>query len=176
MATKALATTKKGAVATQADLVIIDIPTIAEVTDAIEQGYKLHFDGETQDNVLLSTLKGASSRADLAAASSGGLLKMIDHLGEKIRVTGIDGVNNADPGNDGAGTLGVYLVASIVTRDGEVAKMAVGAKQPFAYIVALNEWGELPCDLSFEKATKPTKNGFFPINAIVYDPDKYDGF
>ena len=174
MATKQLATTKRSAPATitEADLDISGIPTLEEVSGAIQGGYKLHVDSDGQgDSVLLGALKNAKSKADLAAISSGDLEKMADHLGEWLTVTAIDGVNNADPGNDGPGTLGVYLVVSATTPDGEAIKMAIGAKQPFSYLVALNEWGELPARVMFEKAKRATKAGFFPINCVVADGD-----
>lgn len=141
---------------------ITELPSIELVAECIANRTKLYFDGEGREgSVLADTLNRAKTGSDLFAESE--LVKMADHLGETLTVLSIDGVNNSDEGNDG---LGVWLVVSMSTQDGELIKMAVGAADAFAKIIALNEFGELPFPVAFERSTKKTRSGFYPINCV----------
>lgn len=172
---------KSGATIVQAAVDITELPSTEMVIEAIREGTQFHFAGENDgSSVLASTLerfvnKGESaSLSDLAESSELDATK--DHLDEWLTILSIDGINNADPANAGPGTLGVYLVVSYATRDGEIRKMAVGAKSPFGYIVALNEADLLPAVIRFVKAERPTKSGFYPINVEVSETGDVNEF
>jgi hypothetical protein len=163
---KALATTKKAAprktavakkpsgTIAQADYTITDLPSVSQIVEALTEGSKLFYDGET-------STQGESIR-DMFAEES--LEKIKDHFGEKLIVTSVDGVRNSE--FDDGGGLGVYLIISAVDPEGEVLKMAVGTSDGIGFISRLNEEGELPWAVSFEKATKATRSGYFPVNCV----------
>ena len=173
---KALATTKKAAphktavakkpsgTIAQADYTITDLPSVSQIVEALTEGSKLFYDGETStqgESMLLDRLTKGSVRDMFDEAS---LEKIKDHFGEKLIVTSVDGVRNSE--FDDGGGLGVYLIISAVDPEGEVLKMAVGTSDGIGFISRLNEEGELPWAVSFEKATKATRSGYFPVNCV----------
>jgi len=167
--TKALATTKRAptkaapAVIEEGEYVISGVPSLAQVKEVLESGSKFYLDDTSSDtgSFLASTL-AADTPEGLFAESE--LLSTKDHLGEVFVIEGIDAVRPSD--YDEPGGLGVYLVVSAIDSDGELVKLSVGSKDAFAKIVALSEMGSLPWRVSFEKAEKATKRGFFPINLV----------
>ena len=168
MATKALATTKKApprapkGEVVQADYVVTGVPTLSEFTQAVSEGVKIMFEGSEQtDNFLADTLSNANTTVDLFGGASE-LLKVEEVLGTVLTLTGIDAVRNSDF----ADGMGIYLIVSAVSPDGEEVKLAVGNKSGIGVILGINETNDFPWQVSFERASKATKNGFFPINIV----------
>jgi hypothetical protein len=168
MASNSLATTKKAAPRstskeiTQADYVVTDVPTLAQFTEAVQEGVKLVYEGSEQtDNFLADTLTSATSTADLFGGASE-LLKVEEVLGTVLTLTGIDAVRNSDF-EDG---MGIYLIVSAVDPEGEAVKLAVGNKSGIGVILGIHENDDFPWKVSFERSSKPTKRGFFPINIV----------
>lgn len=168
--TKALATTKRSpaqapAIIEEGEYVISGVPSLAQVKQVLESGSKFYLDDTSSGDTgsfLASTLGRADTPEGLFAESE--LLSTKDHLGEVFIIEGIDAVRPSD--YDEPGSLGVYLVVSAIDSDGELVKLSVGSKDAFAKIIALSEMGSLPWRVSFEKAEKATKRGFFPINLV----------
>lgn len=173
MASKALAPVKKvaarppakrvstGDVVEEAAITIYDIPTSELVVTALNEHTKLYFDGDVSgDSYLADTISAAESGDDLFAASE--LEKVDDYLGDTLTIQQIVGVRNSDF----EGGLGVYLIVEATTLDGELLRLAVGQSDPLAKIVKLHELGALPFPVAFERSSKATKSGFYPINLL----------
>jgi hypothetical protein len=172
---KELQTTKRAPVKrpsqtiAQAEIVLSGIPTIEQVIEALEQ--KSHFfveeDGnDTGESMLLSKLRNARNAEDLAKESD--LESVSDRLGEWLLIQTVDAIRNSDFKES---TFGVYLVVTATSDDGELVKLGVGSSEPFSYIVAWRQMGELPRWAKFDKAEKATKGGFYPVN--VSDGGKF---
>jgi hypothetical protein len=172
-ASKALAPVKKaqarppakrvstGDVVEEAAITIYDIPSSELVVQALNDHTKLFFDGDTSgDSFLASVIDGAQSADDLFAESE--LDAVENHLGETLTIQSVDGVRNSDF----EGGLGVYLIVTATTLDGELLRLAVGQGDPLAKIVKLHELDALPYPVAFERSEKPTKRGFYPINLL----------
>ncbi len=141
--------------------VIYDVPTINQVKEAIQNRSKLFFDGdESGDSILIGTLAKAKDGFDLFAESE--LEKVEDHLGETLTITAVNAVRNSEF----EGGLGVYLIVTAVDVDGGEFRLAVGQTDPIAKIVSLSEMGQLPWAVCFERSSKPTRAGFYPINLL----------
>jgi len=174
MATKALAkrsvapAKKSGTTIAQAEIVLSGIPTIELVTQALEEKsqFFVQDNEDSGESMLLSKLRNAKNAADLAKESD--LESISDRLGEWLLIQTVDAVRNSDFKES---TFGVYLVVTATSDDGELVKLGVGAAEPFSYIVAWNEWGELPRWVRYDKSEKATKGGFFPVN--VTDGGEY---
>jgi hypothetical protein len=165
---RANAPAKRSQEIAQADIVVSSIPTIEQVTQALEE--KVHFFVEEDEeyageSMLLSKLKNARNADDLAKESD--LLAVRDVLGTVLCVQTVDAIRNSDFKES---TFGVYLVVTAVDEHGELVKLAVGAAEPFSYMVAWNEWGDLPRWVRFDQSEKPTKGGFYPINVTDLGP------
>jgi hypothetical protein len=158
---------KKSADIEQAAIVLDTIPTIEQVTQALEEKSKFFVEenDEGGESILLSKLRDAKNADDLAKESD--LLSVSDVLGTNLLVQTVDAVRNSDFAES---TFGVYLVVTATTDDGELIKLGVGSAEPFAYIVAWREWGDLPRWVRFDKADKATKGGFFPVNVTDGGP------
>jgi hypothetical protein len=173
MATKALATTAKPARAkrttssevTAVSYAIDDIPTSQQVLDAIETDSKLYFDGDESTTSILPGILGAAEKP-IDVFGSGELEKVEDHFGETLNILSLDGVRNSDF----EGGLGVYLIVTASTIDGEIIRLGVGNTDAVAKLVKLNEMGAFPWAVSFDLSTKATKRGFFPINLNSRQP------
>ncbi len=153
-----------------ASYAIEDIPTKAQVIEAIAAGEKLYFDGEENTNSILpGILAGAENPLDLFAA--GELEKVKDHLGEELTILSVDAVRNSDF-EEG---IGVYLVVSAATNDGEVIRLAVGTTDGVAKLAAMHEMGAFPWKVVFEQSTKKTKAGFLPVNMLSRQPQDRTG-
>lgn len=151
----------KPEVVEEAALVIFATPTIAQVQAAIASRTRLFFDGDAgSESILAGVLGKATDGFDLFAEST--LEKVEDHLGELLTVTSIDAVRNSDY----EGGLGVYLICTFVSADGEEIRMAIGQTDPLAKIVALAELGQLPWAVEFARSERATKGGFYPINLL----------
>lgn len=168
---KAMATTKKAAprrapaVIEQGEYVISGIPTVEQVKEVLTSGSKFYLDDDGSaetGSFLNSVLDRAQTPEALFAESE--LLSVKEHLGEVFVLEGIDAIRPSDFNEEGG--LGVYLIVSAVDSDGEVVKLSIGARDPFAKVVALHEMGAFPWRVSFEKAEKATKRGFFPVNLV----------
>jgi hypothetical protein len=170
LATRAKAPAKKqGNIIEQADIVLTGIPSIEQVIQALEE--KSHFcveeSGEDAgESMLLSKLRNAKNADDLAKESD--LESVSDRLGEWLCIQTVDAIRNSDFKES---TFGVYLVVTATTEDGELVKLGVGSSEPFSFIVAWREMGELPRWAKFDKAEKATRGGFYPVN--VSDGGKY---
>ena len=142
------------------------IPTRSQVIDAIASGSKLYFDGDESgtNTILPGILSAAESPLDVFAG--GELEKVEDHYGEILTVLSIDGVRNSDF----EGGLGIYLIVSAATIEGEVIRLGVGSTDAIGKLVALNDLGAFPWKISFERSTKATKAGFFPVNLVNRQP------
>ena len=153
-------------VALAATFTVDTVPTRAQVVDAIASGSKLYFDGDESgaSTILPGILSSADSPLDVFA--TGELEKVEDHYGEILTVLSIDGVRNSDF----EGGLGIYLVVSAATIEGEVIRLGVGSTDAVGKLVTLNELGAFPWKVSFERATKATKAGFFPVNLVNRQP------
>lgn len=163
MAGTKLATTKAAApeVIEEASLVLYDIPTSAQVAEAIRSGSKLFVEGESDgSSILVDTLDNATTGEDVFAENE--LLSVKEHYGETFVVQRIVSVRNSD--FDEAGGLGIYLIVEATTVNGELVKLAVGAKDPIGKLVKLHELGAFPWAVVFERSTKATKAGFYPVN------------
>ena len=148
-----------------ASLAIEAVPTKAQVIEALASGSKLYFDGdENTDSILPGILASAESPLDVFAV--GELEKVEDHYGEVLTALSIDAVRNSDF----EGGLGVYLVVSFATVEGEVIRMAVGQTDPLAKLAALNDMGAFPWKVSFEVSEKATKAGLHPVNLVSRQP------
>ena len=142
-----------------------DIPTKAQVIEALASGSKLYFAGdENATSILPGILANAENPLDLFAA--GELDAVKNHLGEELTILSVDGVRNSDF-EEG---LGIYLIVTAATPDGEEIRLAVGSTDGVAKLAALHEMGAFPWKVAFEQSTKPTKNGFFPINLVSRQP------
>lgn len=140
--------------------VLNGVPTAAQVAAAIAAGEKLYVDEETGEGVSIipALIANASKPEDLFGGSE--LEQVKNHLGETLRVLGINNVNNSDF-EDG---LGIYIVCTVVNNNGETFALGVGAADAVAKICALNDMGAFPYDVAFVEADKKTKRGFTPIN------------
>lgn len=146
---------------------IEDVPTKAQVIEAIASGSKLYFDGdETTGSILPGILANAENPLDVFAV--GELEKVEDHYGEVLTILSIDGVRNSDF----EGGLGIYLVVSAATVEGEVIRLAVGQMDPVAKLAALNEMNAFPWKVAFEQSEKATKGGFHPVNLVSRQPQE----
>ena len=152
----------------QADIVLDTIPTIEQVIQALEE--RSHFfvveSDDPGESMLLSKLRNAKNADDLAKESD--LESVSDRLGEWLCIQTVDAIRNSDFKES---TFGVYLVVTATTEDGELVKLGVGSSEPFSFIVAWREMGELPRWAKFDKAEKATRGGFSPVN--VSDGGKY---
>lgn len=146
-------------------VVIYDLPTVAEVRDAIKHRTKLFYDGETDSESILAQTLGKASTPDALFAESE-LGKVEDHLGETLTITELAGVRNSSF----EGGLGVYLIAVAITQDGEELRLAVGQSDPVGKLIALHEMGALPFAVAFERSERPTRSGFYPINLLDRQP------
>lgn len=147
---------------TQADIVLDAIPTIEQVITALEEKAKFFVEESEEgagESMLLSKLRNAKNADDLAKETD--LESISDRLGEPLLIQTVDAVRNSDFKES---TFGVYLVVTAVSEDGELVKLGVGSSEPFSYIVAWREMGELPRWCQFDKAEKATRGGFFPVN------------
>ena len=148
-----------------ASYTIDDIPTKSQVIEAIASGSKLYFDGdENGSSILPGILAGAENPIDVFAA--GELEAVKNHLGEELTIFSVDSVRNSDF-DEG---LGVYLIVTADTTDGEEIRLAVGSTDGIGKLVALHEMKAFPWKVAFEQASKATKNGFFPINMVSKQP------
>ena len=153
-------------VALAATYTIDAVPSKSQVIDAIASGSKLFFEGDESgaSTILPGILSAADNPLDVFAG--GELEKVEDHYGEILTVLSIDGVRNSDF----EGGLGIYLVVSAATIEGEVIRMGVGSTDAIGKLVTLNDLGAFPWKVSFERATKATKAGFFPVNLVNRQP------
>lgn len=167
---KALATAKKAAprrapaVVEQGEYVISGIPSVAQVKEVLTSGSKFYLDDDGSaetGSFLNSVLERAQTPEALFAEYE--LLSVKNHLGEVFILEGVDAVR---PSEFAESELGVFLIVSAIDSEGEVVKLAIGAKDPFAKIVALHEMGAFPWRVSFEKSEKATKKGFFPVKLV----------
>ena len=159
---------KKATDVEQAQIVLDAIPTIDQVAQALEEKSKFFVEEDESgagESMLLSKLRNAKNADDLAKESD--LLSVSDVLGTTLLILSVDAVRNSDFAES---TFGVYLVVTATTDDGELVKLGVGSAEPFAYIVAWREWGDLPRWVRFDKADKATKGGFFPVNVTDVGP------
>lgn len=148
-----------------ASFAIEDVPTRAQVIDAIASGSKLYFDGdENANSILPGILATAENPLDVFAA--GELEKVEDHYGEILTILSVDAVRNSDF----EGGLGIYLVVSAATIEGEVIRLGVGSTDAIGKLVALHEMGAFPWQVSFERSQKATKAGFYPVNLVSRQP------
>ena len=158
----------RGAALEQAEIVLTGLPTIELVTQALEEHSKFFVEESEEgagESMLLSKLRNAKNVDDLAKESD--LLSVTDVLGTNLLIQTIDAVRNSDFAES---TFGVYLVVTATTDQGELVKLGVGSAEPFAFIVAWHEWGELPRWIRFERAEKATKGGFYPVNVTDGGP------
>lgn len=148
-----------------ASIAIDGVPTRAQVADAIRNHSKLYFDGAPQaGSILPSILENATTPEELF--SSGELQKVEDHYGEELKILSVDGVMNSDFKE----SLGIYLIVTAVTPDGEVLHLPVGHQSGLAVLAGLYEMDALPWVVIFERSTKATENGFYPINTLSAQP------
>lgn len=169
MAGKALATTKKVTTPEVVDVAIevAGIPTTQEVVAALTTGSKLYVAGDdTATSILPGILAGAEKAVDVFGG--GELEKLEDHLGEKLTVLSVDGARNSDF----EGGLGIYLIVSAADPNGEVIQLSVGTQDGVGKLVKLHELHAFPWTVRFERATKATKGGFYPINMVNAEPAK----
>lgn len=161
---RAVAKKKTGEVIT-ASYAVDDIPTAEQVGQALATGSKLYFDGdETTGSILPGILANAESPIDLF--DEGTLEAVENHLGETLNILSVDGVRNSDF----EGGLGVYLIVTANTIDGEILRLSVGVVDGVAKLSAIHHMGGFPWAVSFERSTKATKSGFYPINMKSRQP------
>ena len=163
--TKAVPRRAPAVVVEQGELVITGIPSVEQVKEALTSGSKFYLDDDGSaetGSFLNSVLERAATPEALFAESE--LVNLKEHLGEAFVLQGIDAIRPSDFVEEGG--LGVYLIVSAVDSEGELVKLAVGARDPFAKIVALHQMDAFPWRVSFEKAEKATKRGYFPINLV----------
>jgi hypothetical protein len=140
------------------------------VADAIREHSKLYYDGPEDEGSMLPTmLENAQKPEDLFSADK--LDKVEEHYGEELKILSVDGVRNSDF----EGSLGIYLVVSAVTVDGEILHLPVGHQSGIAVLAGLHEMNAFPWVLVFERSEKATKSGFFPINTVSAQPFEVPG-
>ena len=151
------------AIVEEAATVITTLPTVADIAAAVKGRYKLFYDGpEDGGSILANAITSATSGADLFAASE--LEKVNDHLGETLVIQSLDAVRNSD--FEEAGGLGIYLIVTATDVDGVLMRLGVGSADAVGKIVALAELDSLPWAVAFERSTKATRAGYFPINLV----------
>lgn len=134
-------------------------PTATQVANALATGTKFFVDSETGGgSELAARVANAETAADVFGESE--LTNMTDVLGTtfKMDVVGIRGSEFEG--------LGFFLIVECVDGNGEVKTVAVGATDPITKLLKLKELGALPRSLAFEKSTKPTKSGYYPVNLV----------
>ncbi len=153
-----------------ASIAIDTIPTRQQVADAIRNHSKLYFDGdEAEGSMLPALLENAQRPEDLFSASS--LDKLEDHFGEELKILSVDAVRNSDFKD----SLGVYLIVTAVSVEGEILHLPVGHSSGLAVLSGLYEMDAFPWVIVFERSEKPTKTGFYPINTTSAQPYEVAG-
>lgn len=145
------------------ELVISNLPSTADIDHAIRHGLKLSIDNEgVGEAAIVARVANATSVEDVFGGGS--LTAINDILGTSLRIDAIESVRPSDYASESG--LGIYLVVKAVDVDGEVHTLAVGSTDAIVKLVKLAELGALPRWVAFEKATKATKSGYFPVNMV----------
>jgi hypothetical protein len=153
-----------------ASRLIEGVPSGALIAQAISLGEKLYVDTDSEESgpsIIPALIANAQKPEDLFGGSD--LEKVENHYGETLRVLGINGVNNSDF-KDG---LGIYLVLTVATTDGETFALGVGSADAVAKLCALNDMDAFPYDVAFVLSEKPTKRGFYPVNMVSRQVDLF---
>jgi len=151
-------------------VIVTGIPTSQQVAEAIASGEKLYVDVDDTErgaSILPGIIEHAEKAEDLFGTAE--LAAVKNHLDETLRVLGIASVNNSDF----AEGLGIYIVITVVDTNGEVFNLGVGAADPMAKLLKLNELGAFPYDVAFVQAEKATRAGFRPINLETRQLDRF---
>ena len=145
-----------------ADLVVTTLPTSDQLRQVVALGGKLFIEKAGSEADIVNRVALASSASDVFG--SGELTSTKEIMGTSIQVTEIESIRPSD--FDDSSGLGVYIVVKAIDPDGQSLNVAVGSTDGIVKLVRLNEIGALPRWVAFERASKPTKNGFHPINLV----------
>lgn len=136
---------------------------VALTDDAAMQAFKDHIQGlsvEDPEQVqarILRNLMTAQTAQDVLG--SGGVTPAADLIGVPLLIQGIRASNSDyEAGPD------MYLhVDARIVANGDPVTFSTGARDCLLKLVRLDQLGAFPVEVVMRKASKPTKDGFYPI-------------
>ena len=137
--------------------------SVADLKYAIANGLRLFVDeeGMDEDTFLLRQLDKSGDEAAILA--EGALTPLEAILNVPVRLVEYHGMRNSSYQES---KLGVFVVIDVADADGTTYTIAGGSADVIVKVVQLAEAGSIPSKgwIVFEKATKPTAAGFYPVN------------
>lgn len=136
--------------------------TVAETPNRLaellrEMKDRVELDPEEISRQIVNRILQAATADEVLA--TGDVRHARDILGQGVLIHSIK-LNESDYA-DGAG---VYMIVEVSDPDfGESFVVSTGSGHCMAQLYRLSELGALPCKAKFTQATKPTKNGNFPM-------------
>jgi hypothetical protein len=145
-----------------AEIVVSGLPTSDQVRFAVGSGAKLFIETPASEIDIVNRVTNASRAEDVFGGSE--LTSTKEILGTPIKVLEIESIRPSEFRDSGG--LGAYLVVRACDPDGQILSVAVGSVDGIIKLLRLHELGALPRWVAFDKSTRPTKSGHWPINLI----------
>jgi hypothetical protein len=149
------------AVPQSGDIVVKGIASASVALDALSSGARLFVDDDdTSQADMLRRVLSANTNEEIFAGLPG-LDNVTSHLGESLTITKVTGLRNSDYPE---AVLGVFLIVEAVGVEGDVFALAIGSADGIVKFLQANDKGTFPMVVKFSQSTRPTKNGFYPVN------------
>lgn len=142
----------------------VGILPASAIRDAVKNGTKLRVNLDNAD-IAAAMLDRKLSATTIEELDSSGELDDIDDIyGQAVQVNGVGFRNSDEAYASGAGSLGVYVVLSVVTLAGEMLTVATGAVDVVVTACKIAELDKLGTWWIIAKSERETAAGYKPVN------------